>query len=80
MQGGIRTNSAPPTPLSKRRHRPAGYHRPRLPATSEMNDDDDDDDDENGMRPIAIADFRKKAKQKMDNLVEQQQNMGIGSL
>ena len=87
MQGGIRTNSAPPTPLSKRRHRPPGYHRPRLPVATEM-DDNSEDEDENGMtgngvsgpRPIATTMLRKKARQRMEHQMEQNNNMGVGSL
>ena len=83
MQGGIRTNSAPPTPLSKRRRRP-GFNQPRLPATTEM-EDNSDDDDEDGMngapRPIAISMVRKKEKQKMDNkIMENNAMVGVGSL
>ena len=79
MQGGITTNSAPPTPMSKRRHRP-GY-RPRLPGTGEMDgESDDDDDDGTSLKPIAIADFRKKAKMKFQTKQQDDHQMGIGSL
>ena len=83
MQGGIRTNSAPPTPLSKRRRRP-GFNQPRLPATTEM-EDNSDDDDEDGMngapRPIAISMVRKKEKQKINNkIMENNAMVGVGSL
>ena len=111
---GITTNSAPPTPLSKRRRRP-GY-RPRLPGANDL---DDEDDDEDGTLPflslyftikdifilvldyciltlffvfflcagtqppkvIAISDFRKKAKLRIQHQQDQQKlNMQMGSL
>lgn len=66
LQGGITTDSAPPTPMSKRRHRPNAT--PRLPATADMGADSDSDDmDAVGQtRPIPIAQFRQRAKARIE--------------
>ena len=80
MQGGITTDSAPPTPMSKRRHR-SGYSPRSLPVTGELNEDSDDDDlGGGGVKPIAISDMRKKQKIKYEHLQQQNLQMDMGSL
>ena len=80
LQGGITTDSAPPTPMSKRRHRPNAT--PKIPATGDLSVDSDSDDvDEDGnMRPISIAQFRKRAKAKFDKEARNAALPPMGSL
>ena len=80
LQGGITTDSAPPTPMSKRRHRPNAT--PRLPATGDLSADSDSDDmDSVGQtRPISIAQFRKRAKAKMEQQTRERSLPPMGSL
>ena len=82
IQGGIVSDSAPPTPLSKRRHRPGAS--PRLPGTGEglLDDSEDDDEDGNGggARPVAIAQIRQRAKARLAAANQRQPMAGMGPL